>query len=184
MVSTPGKKRVHVLCGAMSSPSMCGIPGITPVTRGRWCKRCLKSLSKALTAFLSESYPDLTVGVLYHYHVVSAEVLRALDGDAALLAAVGPGVESIPPLWDRYSKSMNNRIFAIWGTLMDRCYDPTHPDFNQWGGRGIRVDKRWHNFEQFVNDCPPGVTGVYPKRGSSVISNKTCTWKTSNLSLN
>jgi len=36
--------------------------------------------------------------------------------------------------------------------MMRRCYKTTHQSFHDYGGRGITVCKRWHNFENFLAD--------------------------------
>lgn len=36
--------------------------------------------------------------------------------------------------------------------MMKRCYNPNHKNFPLWGGRGIKVCKRWHNVANFVKD--------------------------------
>lgn len=30
-----------------------------------------------------------------------------------------------------------------WLAMKDRCFDTTHPQFKDWGGRGITVYQRW-----------------------------------------
>lgn len=44
---------------------------------------------------------------------------------------------------------------------MDRCYLRTSSAFKNYGGRGIAVCKRWHDFENFyadMGDKPKGMT--------------------------
>ena len=47
--------------------------------------------------------------------------------------------------------------------MMQRCYNPQSPRFADWGGRGISVCPRWHDWRNFCEDidailgpCPPG----------------------------
>ena len=56
-----------------------------------------------------------------------------------------------------------------WYNLMSRVYDPNHPRFKDYGGRGVIVDVRWHNKENFIHDsqylngyCPHQI--LIPKR--------------------
>lgn len=48
--------------------------------------------------------------------------------------------------------------FAAWIDMLARCYDPTHPEYPNEGGRGISVDGIWlglRGFEQFMRDIGP-----------------------------
>jgi hypothetical protein len=39
--------------------------------------------------------------------------------------------------------------------MMCRCYNKTSINYKNYGGRGIKVCQRWHDFTNFVNDLPP-----------------------------
>jgi hypothetical protein len=43
--------------------------------------------------------------------------------------------------------------------MMRRCYDLKKSDYNYYGGRGITVCKRWHDFWKFVEDMEPRPRG-------------------------
>lgn len=49
-----------------------------------------------------------------------------------------------------------------WSGMKQRCLNPHHPQYKDYGGRGIRVCKRWLNdYEAFLEDMgerPPGMT--------------------------
>lgn len=171
MLSPMDKQRVLALCGTLSTPGRCGIPGITEVTRGRWCVKCLKSLAKEVNDFVATyktNYTDVTPGILFYYKVVASEVARNLGTSLS---------DEVSPLWDKYSTTLNNRKYIIWSTMIDRCYDPTHPDYSMWGGRGATVNARWLNFTNFVDDVPYNVRGVYLKPGFTEFSPDNCHWK-------
>lgn len=55
-----------------------------------------------------------------------------------------------------------NPLHARWRNMKDRCYNPNHNSYKNYGGRGITVCEAWQNsFEQFINDmgeCPEGYT--------------------------
>ena len=59
-------------------------------------------------------------------------------------------------------KGMNTRIYMIWTSMINRCYNPKSKDFPNYGGRGIKMCDRWRNsFEAFLEDMgepPPGMT--------------------------
>lgn len=41
---------------------------------------------------------------------------------------------------------------SIWGGMMQRCYNSNATYYKYYGGRGIKVCKRWHTFIDFYND--------------------------------
>ena len=45
-----------------------------------------------------------------------------------------------------------SREYHTWRGILDRCYLPTMPSYHRYGGRGIRVCRRWHTFENFLKD--------------------------------
>ena len=42
--------------------------------------------------------------------------------------------------------------YAVWGHMRSRCNNPKHPAYVNYGGRGIRVCKRWETFKNFFAD--------------------------------
>ncbi len=49
------------------------------------------------------------------------------------------------------------RTYNIWIQMLGRCRNPNRPDYKYYGGRGIRVCRRWLDFELFFADmghCP------------------------------
>ncbi len=48
-----------------------------------------------------------------------------------------------------------------FASMHQRCYDDTRLEYHNYGGRGIKVCKRWHNFDNFKADMgrrPAGMT--------------------------
>ncbi len=46
--------------------------------------------------------------------------------------------------------------YHSWRSMRRRCYDENATGYSNYGGRGIRVDKRWLNsFDNFYNDMGP-----------------------------
>ena len=43
-----------------------------------------------------------------------------------------------------------------WMQMIARCEVPTNPNFPRYGGRGIKVCKRWHDFANFWIDMAEG----------------------------
>jgi hypothetical protein len=45
-----------------------------------------------------------------------------------------------------------SKIYGVWEAMLDRCRNPAHPSYPDYGGRGIRVCGEWHRFEAFLRD--------------------------------
>lgn len=45
-----------------------------------------------------------------------------------------------------------HRIHGIWRSMKERCQNPNHHGYHRYGGRGIKVCKRWQKFENFLAD--------------------------------
>lgn len=48
-----------------------------------------------------------------------------------------------------------NPLYGTWKTwkgIHSRCYNPKTIGYKYWGGRGIKVAERWHDFEPFLRD--------------------------------
>lgn len=41
------------------------------------------------------------------------------------------------------------RVYDLWANMLKRCYGPYRQQYN-----GCSVDKRWHNFTNFINTLP------------------------------
>lgn len=37
------------------------------------------------------------------------------------------------------------RLYGVWGGMLNRCYDPNRTEFSNYGGRGIEVCDEWRN---------------------------------------
>ena len=51
--------------------------------------------------------------------------------------------------------------YISWKNMRQRCQNPNHPDYKDYGGRGIKVCKRWKDFVNFLKDMderPEGKT--------------------------
>ena len=45
-----------------------------------------------------------------------------------------------------------DRIYAVWVAMRQRCNDRNDQQYNDYGGRGIKVCKTWDDFTNFLND--------------------------------
>lgn len=53
----------------------------------------------------------------------------------------------------------HDNAHSSWVSMMSRCYDKKDVRYSSYGGRGIRVCERWHEFSKFIQDM-----GERPKR--------------------
>jgi hypothetical protein len=44
------------------------------------------------------------------------------------------------------------KLYRVWGQMMQRCTNPNHKSYQDYGGRGIRVCAEWTNFSAFDAD--------------------------------
>jgi hypothetical protein len=53
------------------------------------------------------------------------------------------------------SPSNPHFLYRRWASMHRRCDTPAMPNYPRYGGRGIKVCKRWRNFENFRQDMEP-----------------------------
>lgn len=51
--------------------------------------------------------------------------------------------------------------FRAWQGMWQRCDNPNNKNYKKYGARGIKVSKRWENFEQFYEDMGPRPSNEY-----------------------
>lgn len=52
------------------------------------------------------------------------------------------------------------KLFIVWLNMRSRCNNPKRKDYKYYGGRGIKVCKRWSSFAFFAADV-----GIHPGKG-------------------
>ena len=54
-------------------------------------------------------------------------------------------------------RGATSSLYKRWAGIKQRCTDPNHAGFKNYGGRGIKLCKRWHDFAAFAADVgePP-----------------------------
>jgi hypothetical protein len=66
----------------------------------------------------------------------------------------------------------------IWQLIMRRCYNPQDCTYKYYGGRGITVCERWHDFNLFYEDMSPRFPGFSLDRiaNNEGYSFENCRW--------
>lgn len=71
-------------------------------------------------------------------------------------------------------------IYHVWRSMLQRCYSPKVAGFHRYGGRGIKVCKRWHTFVNFYADMGDRPSGMTLERVNNEVGYRpdNCIWAT------
>lgn len=73
------------------------------------------------------------------------------------------------------------RTYKAYHNMLQRCYQESHPEYPNYGGRGIEVCARWReDYVHFVADmgaCPPGLS-IDRKDNDKGYCKDNCRWTT------
>ncbi len=75
---------------------------------------------------------------------------RLRDGSSKSCGCNGLGNNGKKP--DKYPIKECKRVHQIWRDMKTRCYNTNYKQYNNYGGRGIKVCDRWMKFENFYED--------------------------------
>ena len=76
--------------------------------------------------------------------------------------------------------------YFVWAQMLQRCNNPKSPVYEYYGGRGIKVCRRWHDYSAFLQDmgnAPLGLT-LERKINSGHYCKRNCCWATRKVQAN
>lgn len=77
--------------------------------------------------------------------------------------------------------------YSSWSNMIQRCLNPKCPCFKHYGGRGIKICKRWMSFKKFLKDMgrkPSAIHSINRKNNNGGYNRSNCVWSTMNVQAN
>jgi len=73
-----------------------------------------------------------------------------------------------------------SKVYMVWCDIKKRCNNKNNKDYKYYGGRGIKVCKRWSKFENFLRDMGEVPSGLTLDRINNDLGyfKKNCRWAT------
>jgi len=94
---------------------------------------------------------------------------KETDGKHCLKHGHAPSKDKLP-----------SPTYHSWRAMKQRCLNPNHKGYHDYGARGITICERWMNFENFLHDMGirPDGTEIERKDNSLGYFKENCVWAT------
>ena len=72
------------------------------------------------------------------------------------------------------------KLYLCWRAMLTRCENQNYINWHRYGGRGIKVCKRWKDFRNFLEDMgvPPKRYTLERKNNDGNYTKSNCKWAT------
>jgi hypothetical protein len=62
-----------------------------------------------------------------------------------------------------------SKLYQVWFSMLKRCYNPNSKSYKNYGGRGVKVCWRWHQFSNWLQDVgrPPFLGASLERKNNS-----------------
>ena len=77
-------------------------------------------------------------------------------------------------------RMIDTREYSTWSSMKSRCNNKKHTEYHNYGGRGIKICKRWNKFENFFEDMGnrPKNRSIDRKNNEGDYYKENCRWST------
>lgn len=86
----------------------------------------------------------------------------------------------------KWQNPTGTKTYFAWRSMRSRCYNPKNPSYQHYGGRGIKVCRRWESYDNFYEDMGSVPNGMSLDRinTNKGYSPSNCRWATIETQLN
>lgn len=73
-----------------------------------------------------------------------------------------------------------SKTYIAWDAMIQRCTNSAHPNYKNYGARGVKVCRHWLTFENFLADMGEAPEGLELERAKNDQGYKpsNCSWQT------